>query len=123
MILIIDTSNNEEIKLALEKDGSIFKSKRIRAYRSQAEKLLPAIEALVKVSKTKFSGIKKIKVAHRGGSFTALRIGILTANALAYALKVPVETIEKDQKKIKSFKNFNIVIPDYNRDLDIKYNS
>jgi tRNA A37 threonylcarbamoyladenosine modification protein TsaB len=29
-------------------------------------------------------------VADEGGSFTSLRIGVITANALAYALKIPV---------------------------------
>lgn len=116
MILNIDTSDNEIIKLSIEKDNKILKSKNISARRRQSEKLLPNIESLIKSINLNFKDIKKIKVAHMGGSFTALRIGVLTANALAYALKIKVETIIFDKKSIKNFENFNIVIPKYDRD-------
>ena len=120
MILIIDSSDNKFIKLFLEKDNKIVKKKTIAAERQQAEKLLPSIELLLKTSKIKLKEIEKIKIAHKANSFTSLRVGILTANALAYALGIRVETLEKSKKKIKKLKDFNIVIPEYNSDPDIK---
>ena len=120
MILIIDTSDNKVIKLFLEKNNKIEKKKTIIADRQQVEKLLPAIELLLKSAKTDLRVIEKIKVAHKGNSFTSLRIGVLTANALAYALGVRVETLEISKNKVKKLKDFNIVIPEYNSDPDIK---
>jgi len=120
MILIIDTSNNKVIKLFLEENNKTVKKKTIIADRQQAEKLLPAIELLLKSAKADLKEIEKIKVAHKGNSFTSLRIGVLTANALAYALGVRVETLEISKNKVKKLKDFNIVIPEYNSDPDIK---
>jgi len=120
MILIIDTSNNKVIKLFLEENNKIVKKKTIIADRQQAEKLLPAIELLLKSAKADLREIEKVKVAHKGNSFTSLRIGVLTANALAYALGVRVETLEISKNKVKKLKDFNIVIPEYNSDPDIK---
>lgn len=120
MILIIDTSDNKVIKLFLEKNGKMIKKKVIIADRRQAEKLLPAIEILLKSAKLGLKEIEKIKVAHKGNSFTSLRIGVLTANALAYALGIKVETAETSKSKIKRLKDFNIVIPEYNSNPDIK---
>ncbi|HPW05950.1 MAG TPA: hypothetical protein PLA05_03260, partial [bacterium] len=42
----------------------------------------------------------EIRVQNEGGSFTSLRIGVLTANALAYALGIPVTPLNGG----KSFK-------------------
>ncbi len=120
LTLNINTSDNEIIELSLERRGVIIKKKKIKAHRSQAEKLLPAIEKMMLGAKIELKLIKKIKVENRGSSFTSLRIGVLTANALAYALGIPVETFVSDKENIKRINNFNIVIPKYDRDPDIK---
>ncbi len=120
IILNIDTSNNDFIALSLEKAGKIIKRKKVLARRRQAEKLLPAIATLLLVSKISLSKISKIKVEHRGSSFTSLRIGVLTANALAYALGIEVETMVLDKKNLKKLKGFNLVLPKYDRDPEIK---
>ncbi|MDD3711506.1 MAG: hypothetical protein PHP37_02840 [Patescibacteria group bacterium] len=120
LILSINTADNEIIDLSLEKEGTLLSHKRIKAHRSQAEKLLPAIEKLMLSAKERLGSLTKIKVEHRGSSFTSLRIGVLTANALAYALGIPVETFVADKKNVKKNNNFNIIIPKYDRDPDIK---
>jgi tRNA A37 threonylcarbamoyladenosine modification protein TsaB len=120
IILNIDTSNNDFIFLSLEKAGKIIKQKKVSARRLQAEKLLPAIATLLSASKISLAKISKIKVEHRGSSFTALRIGVLTANALAYALGIEVETMILDKKNLKKLKGFNLVLPKYDRDPEIK---
>ncbi|PKM91429.1 hypothetical protein CVU82_02430 [Candidatus Falkowbacteria bacterium HGW-Falkowbacteria-1] len=121
MILHIDTSNNKEIVVFLENNGLILKKKKMEAKRNQSEKLLPAIEALLLSAKINFKDLVEIKVENSGESFTSLRVGILTANALAYALKIKVSTENKknSKKHVKKFDNFNIVTPDYKRSLDI----
>lgn len=120
IILNIDTSDNDIAKISLDKDGKKIKSKNFSARRQQSEKLLPAINNLLNSVNIKLKDISKIKVAHQGSSFTSLRIGVLTANALAYALGIEVETIVLDKKNLKKLKGFNIVLPKYNSDPDIK---
>ena len=101
MILYINTVLNDEIIIALYNKKKLIAEKKIIAPRQQAEKLLPAIDKLLKAKKIKLSELEKISVENYGGSFTALRIGVITANALAYALKIPVEAKSKTAKKNK----------------------
>ena len=94
MILYIDTILNDKILLALmTKSAESFKiisSKQIMAPRQQSEKLLPSIDSLLKKNNFTSDKIEQIIVNNHGGSFTSLRIGVITANALAFALKIPV---------------------------------
>ena len=119
MTLYINTVSSDEIILALYEKEKLIIEKKIKAPRQQSEKLLPAIEKLLKAKKTKLSDLKKISVENYGGSFTSLRIGVITANALAYALKIPVEASSKINKKNKQFGNYSIVEPVYDREPNI----
>lgn len=120
MVLGINTSDSKIIELFLERDNKIIRTKKIKAHKSQCEKLLPSIEKILINNSISLKSLKKIKVEHQGDSFTSLRIGILVANALAYALNIKVETFFFDKKYIKKNNNFNIIIPKYNRNIDIK---
>ena len=80
---------------------------------------MPAIDKLLKTQKIKLSALKKIVVASYGGSFTSLRIGVITANALAYALKIPVESEMKTKKANKRFGRYSLVEPVYDREPNI----
>ncbi len=119
MILYINTSGADEIIIALRNAEKIIASKKISAPRQQAEKLLPAIERLLNAKKIKLSQLTKIVVANQGGSFTSLRIGVITANALAYALKIPVVAEPKTLIKNKKFSNYSLVEPIYDREPNI----
>ncbi len=115
MILYINTTSHEEIIIALRDSAKTIVQKKFRAPRQQAEKLLPAIAQLLQDQKVKLKTLKKIIVANQGGSFTSLRIGVITANALAYALKIPVEAEPKTKLKNKKFASYSIVEPLYDR--------
>ena len=123
MILYIDTASHDEIIIALrsdEKDGcKLMVQKKIVAPRQQAEKLVPAIDRLLRTKKVKLSDLTKIVVANRGGSFTSLRIGVITANALAYALKIPVVAEPRSPQPKKKFADYSIVEPIYDREPNI----
>jgi len=101
MILYINTIKNEstKIEIRLEKEKQVVACSELGARYMQAEKLLPAIEKLLKKNKSKLSDVKKIMVENKGGSFTAARIGVVTANTLAYALGVKVEGMDNNKKK------------------------
>jgi tRNA threonylcarbamoyladenosine biosynthesis protein TsaB len=119
MTLYINTISSEEIIIALYNNDKLLIEKRINAPRQQSEKLIPAIDKLLKSKKVKLIDLDKIKVENYGGSFTSLRIGVITANALAYALKIPVEANSKINKKNKKFGSHSIVEPVYDREPNI----
>ena len=119
MTLYINTASYDQIIIALRKGNKDLAKKIIKVKNNQAEKLMPAIEALLKANRVKLGVLRKIVVANRGGSFTSLRIGVISANALAYALNIPVEAEEKSLKKNKKFGRYSLVEPIYDREPNI----
>lgn len=128
--LFIDTSQVAEMTIGLRSAGNFLIRKNISALRRQSEKLLPSIDKLLTNRGFALVDLKKIAVVNQGDSFTALRIGVLTANALAYALHIPVtsvnlfsETLKKTKTnthlRSKSFSGQAIVEPVYNREANI----
>jgi len=118
MILYIDTTVNKYIKIAFKKDGRIVIIKKIPALYKQAEKLLPWLNKMLLKSNLKLNDIKKIIVNNRGGSFTSLRIGIITANTLGFALNIPVVSSESELIKANQA-DFNVIKPIYDREPSI----
>ncbi len=125
MILFINTASYDEIIIALlAADGKKIKTKKIKAARQQAEKLLPAVSKLLESQNKKLKDLTKIQIVVTGGSFTSLRIGVVTANALAYALSISIEAVSPigeilRNQAVKKFANYNIVIPQYDREPNI----
>jgi len=129
MYFFINTTNYEYIFLALiNKKGDIIIQKNIKAKYQQSEKLLENINKILNKNIKKLKGI--ICVIGPGG-FTSLRIGIATANAMAWALNIPIIGIEnkdnldnlnlinKNYKKIIKIKNFKQVLPKYGSEPNI----
>lgn len=117
MQLIIDTSNHKEIYLKIiEKE--ICDEIKISSHKQQAEQLLPNIEKLLEKHHKNLNDIKEIMVNNHGDSFTALRIGVLTANTLAYALNISVKSIKNKDDSVK-FKDFTVIEPKYSRPPNI----
>lgn len=125
MILYIDTTDKDRIKIAWGEKARVLVKREIMAPKQQAEKLLPGIDKLCHGLKRKLKDIKIIKVTNQGGSFTALRIGVLTANALGYALGAPVQELPGAVKgrtrsgKVIKGRQFDIVKPVYDRKPNI----
>lgn len=118
MTLFIDTTNNDKMIIVLKKQGRVVVIKELVAGRAQAEKLLPAIDKILKHNQLNLKAITKVEVANQGGTFTALRIGVITANTLAYALGIDVSGTAGKKSIIKS-SNFQIVKPVYHREPNI----
>lgn len=116
MTLYINTVIEDKIKVALFDDKRRFE-KVSRTRRGQAEKLLVLVDKLMTDNKISWRSIKKIIVADSGGSFTSLRVGVLTANALAYARGIKVEG-ESGSKPL-DFSKYQVVSPIYSGEPNI----
>lgn len=89
MTLYIDTKDQKKVKVSLKENGKEIKSlSEKNEYGSQV--LLPLIKQLLEENKLNFKDLKAIEVETGPGSFTGLKVGVAVANALAFALKVPV---------------------------------
>lgn len=85
MILFIDTSDNKKIIVRL--NGLRF----VRIIEvGETQKLLSSINRVVKKTGSSINRIDEIRVNLGPGSFTGLRVGVAVANALGWALKIPV---------------------------------
>lgn len=92
MKLYIDTSDGQKIMVGI--DDKRFKTD---ARQEKAQKLLPFINEILKKEGKKIKEIKEIEVNTGPGSFTGLRVGVSVANALGWALDIPVNG--KDLRK------------------------
>src|SRR3989344_563573 len=88
-ILVIDTSDSENIKVGIKING---KSKHINSKSkiSKAQALLALIDRILEENSLKLTDIDKINVNTGPGSFTGLRVGISVANTLGFFLKIPI---------------------------------
>lgn len=69
------------------------------------------VKKLLKKTKTSFKKLKEIRVFPGPGSFTGLRIGISFANALGFALGIPVYKADEAGKVTEKSKG--AIFPEY----------
>ena len=89
MFILIDTSSNSSFIALADKSGKILEHKSWKAGMGSAEKIFVKNKEL----RIKNKELKGIGVFVGPGSFTGLRVGIAYANALAYAMKIPIAGI------------------------------
>ncbi len=132
MILIINTAVEDSFVIALaNRKGILISQKKVLGKYVQAEKLLPSIDAMLKKNKVKQGDLTGIVVVKGPGGFTALRIGVITANSFSFALGLPIidfivgdfsdykDLALKAATKFKKKENKKLVIPFYGREPNI----
>jgi len=118
MHLYLNTTERDSFRVALVDKGVVKKDKTISSARTHSEKLLKTINQLLAQTKKSVRDIRGIAVVKGPGSFTSLRVGVATANALGFALGVPVLGVSKDFKTASAVrwpkkKKIQLVIPEY----------
>jgi len=121
MLLFIDTSDYEEATIALVEKQVVrhhFKAHNL------SEILLPEIKKFLKKQKIQFDQLQKIAVVVGPGGFSRIRTAVSTSNALAFARKIPIAAITKnnlpaDLKKLTLVKSQQMVKPIYDREPNI----
>ncbi|MBU1032109.1 tRNA (adenosine(37)-N6)-threonylcarbamoyltransferase complex dimerization subunit type 1 TsaB [Patescibacteria group bacterium] len=89
MILQIDTKDQKKIKVGLSVKGKAVRQlSEENEYGSQV--LLPLITKLQQATGNRLQDLRGIEVETGPGSFTGLRVGVSVANALGFALNIPV---------------------------------
>lgn len=99
MILIINTTPGDRLEIILAEKKDKYKVKSSSGKFNQAEKLLPAIDSLLKSKKITAQKLRAIGVVTGPGGFTAVRIGVAVANGLGYGLNLSVVGIKANEFK------------------------
>ncbi|MFC1687426.1 hypothetical protein ACFL0L_02510 [Patescibacteria group bacterium] len=93
-------------------------------------KLLKSIESLIITTHKKISDIKGIMIEKGPGAFSALRMGIVTANSLSYALSISAigvqsskdnlqKVIVRSINQLRTMKQPKLVVPVYGSEPNI----
>jgi len=132
-ILYLNPTNDQLVVLILFKNKKVFKIVK-RYQRPLGKTFLKLINELLKKAKIKPTALKAIAVVCGPGSFSSLRVGLVVANTLAWALKIPIISLKTDElvlvnerqllkiiKKKLENKRFKPVAPFYDKEPNITY--
>lgn len=126
MIIDIDTIKDQAEIYLLDDTLSVVSEESIRDRQQVAEKVLQVVHNLLKQGQKSTADIKMVLVNLGPGSYTGQRIGVTTANLLAFSLGVPVVGYEDNgrgdaisQAKKQVVTGFVPVSPIYSNDPKI----
>lgn len=88
-ILGIETSTLVS-SVALVTEDTLLAEITLQTKKTHSELLMPHIDKILRMAGINKADLKGIAVSIGPGSFTGLRIGLATAKALAYAMKIPI---------------------------------
>jgi tRNA threonylcarbamoyladenosine biosynthesis protein TsaB len=88
MELSIDTAS-EMASVALSQDGALLAECTWRCRRNHSVELLPTIDRLLEQADAKIEGVEAVFVSNGPGMYTGLRVGISTAQGIAFGLGCP----------------------------------
>jgi tRNA A37 threonylcarbamoyltransferase TsaD len=119
-ILFIDTSTNNSMVAVLNSDKVLDKVV-WNGSGELSDSLLIKIEELLKKLNINLPDISSIAVNLGPGSYTGLRIGVSTANAISWSRKIPIRSAKFEGGKIKFLtpQSLNPIFPDYLRPPNI----
>ena len=90
MLLKIDTTIHKEVKVELKDPTNGKVQKLVQKQKLGSQVLLPMIIKILKKNELDLKDLTAIEVNLGPGSFTGTRVGVSVANALGFALDIPV---------------------------------
>lgn len=100
MILHIDTTQREELIIQIvNESGEVIAEHKSNQGFNHAQNLLPAINDLLQKNSKSVKDLAAITVNPGPGSFTGTRVGVAVANALSFALNIPVNDLPVGQAR------------------------
>lgn len=91
--LFIDT-HDKNVLIVLFKDGKIFNKIDLETKNKHSEVAMTTIDKILNESNIDVSDLSDIIVVNGPGSFTGVRIAVTIAKTMAYALSIPIRTID-----------------------------
>jgi len=119
-VLFIDTSTNDSVMAVLD-NNKILNKIIWNGSGELSDSLLMKIEEILKNSNLNLTYISLIAVNPGPGSYTGLRIGISTVNAISWSTKIPISSVkfEGDRIKFLTPPGYNPIFPVYSRPPNI----
>ncbi len=123
MILFIDTSGFGNLQFVLT-NGTLVKQFTQQVEFNENYKTNEHLEKFLKKSKASLQKLTKIVVCSGPGSFTGIRVGVSLAQALGFALEIPVIAIPKskipeDVRKLTKFSGGKVLNLNYGQKPNI----
>lgn len=91
LVLGIDTST--DVRVGLARDGEILGRRGVADTRQHVEQLIPLVQDLLADGGVRIADLDLICVGLGPGPFTGLRVGIVAAQTLASALRIPLHGV------------------------------
>lgn len=107
-ILIINTAINHYLGVAILKNKELLARSWRKVQYKQSESLLAFIDTVLVKNGLRKEDLSGIVVVAGPGSFTAVRIGVLTANTWGLLLDLPVISYEIKNKELLEKKDWNL---------------
>ncbi|HHT25458.1 MAG TPA: tRNA (adenosine(37)-N6)-threonylcarbamoyltransferase complex dimerization subunit type 1 TsaB [Clostridiaceae bacterium] len=110
-ILAIDSSGSS-LSVALLENHLIRTEKFLNISNQHSVNLLPALDSMMQEVEKSYDDLSAVAVTVGPGSFTGIRIGVSTANTMAYGLDIPVVGISALEALAFPYRNqMNIILP------------
>lgn len=125
MIILALKTDQEEAQVSLYNDDTLLSTRQWLAHRELTVTLFQKIDELLLDTSKKLDNIGGIVCFEGPGSFTGLRIGLTTANTLAYACTIPIVAkkddnwAEKGIAALRSGEDQKVVLPFYGSEAHI----
>lgn len=125
MIVLTIRTDKPEAEIGLYRGSEIVACETWLAHRQLAETLHIKIRQLLLKTSKQLVDIEAIACYAGPGSFTGLRIGLTVANALAYALEIPIKAISGENWTARAIQCLEagisdpLALPEYGADVHI----
>ncbi|MDQ3018498.1 MAG: hypothetical protein M3Q64_01360 [bacterium] len=111
MILFINTVDFNSAQFAIIEKDSVQEVMQTMAF-NESYKTNELLQIFLKKQKVNFKDITKIIVCSGPGSFTGIRVGVSMAQAMGFALGIPVIAIPRNKAPVDLLKLATIKLPE-----------